>query len=351
DSFTLEILTPQTYISSYVIDDATGNQNAMLDPGETVELHVSGGNSGGSAAADLTLSLSADEWITIDNPVVEIGNLLPGETFEAVFTVQVDEYTPIGSIVLANFHLDCPVGDWYYDSHQSWLMPVGMQIEDFETGDFTKYEWLHGLTHSWQIVENEVYEGDFAAKSASIGGNQSSMLSIKVFAMEPDEISFYRKVSSESGYDHLRFYVDEMKLGEWSGEKDWELVTAQIPEGEHLLKWVYVKDVSVNNGDDCAWIDYITFPGTATIMDVQQHVRDKAFVVYPNPGTGEFRLSLPSNQAVKLLSVYDLHGKLLVRESNFKTSNPLDLTILKTGIYVIMLETQDAVLREKLVIK
>ncbi|MCK9450946.1 MAG: C25 family cysteine peptidase [Bacteroidales bacterium] len=351
DSFMLEILTPKTYISSYLIDDAAGNQNGMLDPGETVELHVTGGNAGGSAAADLTLSLSTEEWLTIDNPVVQIGNLLPGETFEAVFTVHVDEYTPIGSIVLANFHLDCPVGDWYYDAHQSWLLPIGMQIEDFETGDFTKYEWRHGLGYPWQIVEDEVYEGNFAAKSTAISGSQSSELHIRLFVMQADEISFYRKVSSESGYDHLRFYVDDVKLGEWSGEKDWELVTAQIPEGEHLLKWVYIKDFSVSNGDDCAWIDYITFPGTATIMDVQQHVRDNKFSVYPNPGVGEFWVSVPSNQDVKQLIVYDLHGKRLVQENNFKASSSLDLTALKTGIYVMILETQDAVFTEKLLIK
>jgi hypothetical protein len=169
--------------------------------------------------------------------------------------------------------------------------------------------------------------------------------------MQADEISFYRKVSSESGYDHLRFYMDDVKLGEWSGEKDWELVTAQIPEGEHLLKWVYIKDFSVSNGDDCAWIDYITFPGTATIMDVQKHVLDNKLSVNPNPGTGEFWVSVPSNQDVKRLSVYDLHGKRLVQENNFKSSSLLDLRALKTGMYVIVLETQDAVFTEKLLIK
>lgn len=350
DSFTLEILTPKTYISSYLIDDAAGNQNGMLDPGETVELHVTGGNSGGSAAADLTLSLSTDEWVTIDNPVVEIGNLLPGETFEAVFTVHVDEYTPIGSIVLTNFHLDCPVGDWYYDAHQSWLMPVGMQIEDFETGDFTKYEWRHGLGYPWQIVEDEVYEGNFAAKSYPINGSQSSELRIRMFVMQPEEISFYRKVSSESGYDHLRFYVDDVKLGEWSGEKDWELVMAQIPEGEHLLKWVYIKDVSVSNGDDCAWIDYITFPGTATIMNIEQRIFNQGFSVYPNPGAGEFWINSPDDQLIEQLSIFDLSGKQIVQYKAFNNSRPLDLKMLKTGMYVIKLETKNAVFTEKLLI-
>lgn len=352
DSFALEILTPNNYISSYLIDDAAGNQNAMLDAGETVQLHVFGGNSEGSAADNLTLSLNTDgAWITVENPFIEIGTLLPGETFEAVFTVQVDEYTPIGTIVLTNFHLDCAVGDWYYDAHQSWLMTVGIQIEDFETGDFSKFEWMHGLTTPWQIVENEVYEGDFAAKSGSIDGNQSSELRIRMFVMQPGDISFYRKVSSEGGYDFMRFYVDEMKLGEWSGDQDWQLVSVTIPEGEHLLKWVYIKDGSAAGGEDCAWVDNIIFPGTATIMHVDQHVLNNGISVYPNPGTGEFWISMPADQDVKILRVFDINGKQLMQESNFKASNPLDLTALKAGVYVLRLETQDGVYTQKVLIK
>ena len=169
--------------------------------------------------------------------------------------------------------------------------------------------------------------------------------------MQSGEISFFRKVSSESSYDHLRFYVDEMMLGEWSGDQDWELATAAIPEGEHILKWVYVKDGSVANGEDCAWIDDITFPATATIMDVQRHILNNEISVYPNPGTGEFWVSMPADQQVKALLVLDINGKQLLRESNFKTSNPIDLTALKAGVYLLRLETQDGVYTQKVLIK
>lgn len=351
DSFLLEINTPENLITSYYIDDAGGNQNNSLDPGETVELHVSGENAGSSTANDLVLLFSSDEpWITIENSAVEIGILFPGETFDAIFTMHIDEYTPQGTVLLTNFHLDCPAGDWYYDAHQSWLMSVGIQLEDFETGDFSKYEWMHGLSAPWQIVENEVYEGDFAAKSGVIDDSESSELGISVFVMQTGEISFYRKVSSESSYDYLRFFMNNDKLGEWSGEQDWELVTAVIPEGEHLLKWVYVKDGSVSNFQDCAWIDEITFPATATIMDIQQHTSKNDISVYPNPGNGEFWVSLPVNQKVKNLQLFDLNGKSLLQLSDFKVSNPLDLTALKAGVYVLSLETQNAVYTQKLLI-
>ncbi|HOI31606.1 MAG TPA: C25 family cysteine peptidase, partial [Bacteroidales bacterium] len=77
DHFDLEILIPGNHISHYEIDDEAGNQNGMLDAGETVQFHVFGGNKGTSAAHDISISLSeyASEWLTIENGNQYIGSL------------------------------------------------------------------------------------------------------------------------------------------------------------------------------------------------------------------------------------------------------------------------------------
>jgi hypothetical protein len=75
-----------------------------------------------------------------------------------------------------------------------------------------------------------------------------------------DTISFYRKVSSENGYDFLNFYVDGILLGSWSGNLDWDKVSYPVAAGIHRFSWVYEKDEATSSGDDAAWIDYIEFP-------------------------------------------------------------------------------------------
>ena len=73
-----------------------------------------------------------------------------------------------------------------------------------------------------------------------------------------------RKVSSESEYDYLRFYIDGVQKEQWSGEVAWSNVTYAVTPGLHTFKWTYSKDVSVVAGSDCAWVDYIIFPRSSS---------------------------------------------------------------------------------------
>lgn len=130
-------------------------------------------------------------------------------------------------------------------------------VENFETGDLTKYPWQHSGNAQWVIVSDTKYEGSYAAKSGVIGDNQATTLEITLDTQFTN-ISFYRKVSSESGYDYLRFYIDGAQQTYWAGTQDWVQQTYTITPGQHTFKWSYTKDGSVSSGSDCAWIDNIT---------------------------------------------------------------------------------------------
>lgn len=133
-------------------------------------------------------------------------------------------------------------------------------IEDWESGTLTQYEWQTGGTAEWQITDQTVYEGVYSAQSGLITDNQESWILLEYEVYSPQDISFYCKVSSESGYDYLRFYIDDQMQGEWTGEVDWELATYPVTVGFHSFKWAYEKDVSISSGLDAGFIDYIVFP-------------------------------------------------------------------------------------------
>ena len=84
-------------------------------------------------------------------------------------------------------------------------------------------------------------------------------------------LSFWYKVSSEQGYDFLRFYVDGTPVLATSGEVPWTQFTWVLGAGPHTLRWDYSKDTVVSVGSDTAWVDYIDFtdgvPGTAARPD------------------------------------------------------------------------------------
>ena len=72
------------------------------------------------------------------------------------------------------------------------------------------------------------------------------------------------KVSSEPGFDLLRFYVDGVPQPlTWSGTAvaGWTLSpTYPLAAGVHTLSWVYSKDASVSVGLDAAYIDGLVTP-------------------------------------------------------------------------------------------
>jgi len=130
-------------------------------------------------------------------------------------------------------------------------------IEDFESGNFSTYDW----NADWEI-STDSFEGSYSAKSSNINDNEITEMQITLDVLSDGEISFYYKVSSEANYDFLRFYLDGDEQSNWSGNSNWTEVNFPVSAGNRTFEWVYEKDGSVSSGSDCAWIDYIIFPAT-----------------------------------------------------------------------------------------
>jgi len=84
-----------------------------------------------------------------------------------------------------------------------------------------------------------------------------------VTAAAGDKATFYWRTSSESS-DYLKFYIDDQYQDQISGETDWEKKSYNLSAGSRTLKWVYVKDSTVDEGEDCGWVDALTV-GTESI--------------------------------------------------------------------------------------
>ena len=133
-------------------------------------------------------------------------------------------------------------------------------VEDFETGDFSSFNWQRYGSDAYWPITSDVSNGDlYSAQAGSINDNESSSLRL-TYQCKGGEISFFLKVSSESGYDYLQFYIDGEKQEEWSGEEDWVEVSFLVSPGTRTFEWVYEKDSSASTGEDTAWIDDIVFP-------------------------------------------------------------------------------------------
>ena len=143
---------------------------------------------------------------------------------------------------------------------EGWTIAPGSYcLEDFETGDFSKFPWEQDEYASWTTTLLEKHFGNYSAEAGEIDDSESTTLQVSLDCV-PGDISFYRKVSSESGFDYLRFYIDEEEKGKWSGEEDWAHVSFSVTAGVRTFRWSYSKDYSISKGKDRAWIDDILFP-------------------------------------------------------------------------------------------
>jgi hypothetical protein len=132
-------------------------------------------------------------------------------------------------------------------------------VEGFETNDFSKFPWEQDRDETWAVTSRQKHSGACSAKAGSIDHDQNTTLQVTLDCVSGD-ITFYRKVSSESRCDCLKFYIDGAEKGRWSGEEDWAQATFGVTAGSRTFEWTYSKDGSESGGDDTAWIDDIVFP-------------------------------------------------------------------------------------------
>lgn len=298
-SFSINAHAPAFTIGTYMIaDDIVGNSNGQLDPGETARIIVNIQNSGSSTAWEVQNELTLNNaFVTVNDGSYAIPGLDGGS--QAFFEVSVSPDAPIGTVV----DFSCTTTAGAYTAEKSFVAKIGLIIEDFETGDFTAFEWTSGGNLPWTITNEGAYEGTYAAQSGSIDDDQSSQMILSYEVSVDDSISFYRKVSSESGYDYLRFYIDNTQVGEWSGTADWSKVAYAVDAGMRTFKWEYEKDQSVSNGTDNAHIDYIVLPASISMtayagndamicqgddLQLEGSANHYASVEWTTSGTGEF---------------------------------------------------------------
>ena len=109
----------------------------------------------------------------------------------------------------------------------------------------------------WIAQIKNTYDGEDAAESGSISGDQSSNFSI---SKNTTRVSFWYKVSSEDYYDFFEFYIDGTRRIRESGEVGWTQFTDNsLSNTNHTFEWRYAKDASGIKGADRAWVDKVSF--------------------------------------------------------------------------------------------
>ena len=330
-NFSLKINAPILEDVLFTIDDTIfGNSNGKLDAGENIDLIIDIENSGHADISNLIGTITTlSPYININNPsLINVPSLMSNQQTNMSFNITIDPNTPAGTLADFNFNVNNNI----YYHNKTFYETVGIVDEDYETGDFSQYNWVQG-NYPWYISNNNPFEGSNCIRSSNnLPDNQESEIYINLNVIADGEISFYRKVSSEQHYDYLKFYINNNKEGEWSGIQDWDLVTFPVNAGVTEFKWKYDKDGGWSEGQDCAFIDYIIFP-PIDLGSLSFENKDIDIKLFPNPTMGSFKV-LFSDAKIRQANVYDVNGKLVFTKTNSDFIN-FDISEEKSGTYKI----------------
>jgi PKD repeat protein/beta-lactamase superfamily II metal-dependent hydrolase len=151
----------------------------------------------------------------------------------------------------------------------NYITVTAVSGDDIAEGvDYTSTFTKSGSAN-WAKVTDVYYYGGDSAKSGTITHSQATTIETSITVASSKDVKFYWKVSSESGYDFLTFYIDGVQKNQISGTVDWTQVSNTIATGTHTLKWTYSKDSSVSSGSDCGWVDKLELvtPSTDPIAE------------------------------------------------------------------------------------
>jgi hypothetical protein len=116
----------------------------------------------------------------------------------------------------------------------------------------------------WFIQSVVKRTGDEALQSGAITHRQTSWVETTV--TNAGSLSFWWKVSCEDDvqddWDFVAVAVDGAERARLDGEEDWTKVALALAEGTHTVRWTYTKDRVESAGQDCAWLDTVSWtPG------------------------------------------------------------------------------------------
>ena len=336
-------LAPNLQFVEVELEEIQGDGNGFIDPGEQAIIHISVKNMGHALAPDAYMTVNYEgQGIHLDATTFPMGDIDRDNDFSVDVNIDTDNDIISGT----TFHLDLCAHTGAYATHYDYSFSVGVAVETFESGDFTYVKWENAGDQHWFVTDDEAHNGIHSARSGEIGNGETSTLLVYADIYTDGEINFWLKTSTEYRKDMLAFFMDGIMLDWWSGETDWTYASYNFEAGSHVFKWVYDKNLSGQAGQDCVWIDDITFPRACYITKVEEVVNPSANAVYPNPTSGSFTVELVEESNI---SIFNMLGQNVM--SLNKVSGLQQLHLSEAGVYFVRISNTNGVEVKKVVVE
>lgn len=345
----VKLHAPKLSIGSIKIDDTQGgNGDGYLQSGETATIIITNLNTGNSVSPNALGFLSTNSpWLVV-NGTASVGPIAAVNGSSAA-SFQVSVLNDAPKVIPAHFQYQLEAGNYGKEATFGAFI-INPILETFESSNFNTYNWVMSGNKPWVISSANPYSGLYSARSGIISHNQKSVMELSLKVSEDGNISFARRTHCEQEFDFLRFSIDGVEMGRWSGLLPWEEVSFPVSPGYHTFTWSYEKDGFVSEGQDRVWVDEILLPPNEIIVSTDPTAPQRGFElsVQPNPTAGPAMLNIHlAREQFITVEVFDYLGRR-VRSEQSETRfpmggfmRPLDLSGLASGVYMVQVRTEN----------
>ncbi|MDA3854329.1 MAG: endonuclease [Bacteroidales bacterium] len=192
-------------------------------------------------------------------------------------------------------------------ANESWLVTPAVNLDTLDTETFSF----------------EITSYNFGKSIGDCGAGQFELYYSSTYDGSTIDKSQWTRITS----------VDDVMLG----DAKWAWVIANVDVTSiagSAVSFAFAHTSDASNGT--TWeIDNVKLTG-----DIVASVKDVAFPqleLYPNPASSFVRLS----QDADLFQVISISGQVVMTKSNIKATNEIDLSMMKKGIYLVRVRTND----------
>ena len=319
---------PLLIINELTYTETTGNMNGFLDPGETFTVTVKGKNVGHSVATDPHIigSLNTD-YLSFINNDIQFNNVNVNGEFQKNLVIQIANDTPDGTYVQIN--VSVIAGE--YSAQKTLPLVVGTVKEDYETGDFTKFNWQHDGDEYWFVTNEVSHNGTYSAQSPSLSKNKTASMIIELENTTAGALTFYYKMHIKRNRAALIIYVDNSPLDMLFGDLNWTAYTINLSAGQHTVEWCYHTAQSGSTEEYVCWIDDISFPSNTLILYATSEISDNEIAIYPNPANDVLYIK---GEDIQYVEIYNSLG-LKVWNKKAGDSESVDISGFANGMYFV----------------
>ena len=139
----------------------------------------------------------------------------------------------------------------------------GTTRADAASGGGKPVEWTHGGDAEWFVDFTDENDESGFLRSGEIGCGSNSWTEISVTG--PGRLDFDWRVSCNSRGHYAQVLVGKTQWKRITGTTDWSSETIEIGEGNHRIRWNYVKGTTSLAGEDRACLDNVVWRPYVTL--------------------------------------------------------------------------------------